>query len=112
MRLIKLFLSVIFLLGISFNANAVTIKWLGLAQDDSAHKEDIDAAIADWEAKTGHEVKWQYMAGPDLKLKLPTMLQSDDAPHLFYSWGGGVMFDQADAGFLQDISAMVPYSYL
>ena len=112
MRLIKLFLSVIFLLGISFNANAVTIKWLGLAQDDSAHKEDIDAAIADWEAKTGHEVKWQYMAGPDLKLKLPTMLQSDDAPHLFYSWGGGVMFDQADAGFLQDISAMVPDSYL
>ena len=112
MRLIKLFLSVIFLFGIAFNANAVTIKWLGLAQDDSAHKEDIDAAIADWEAKTGHEIKWQYMAGPDLKLKLPTMLQSDDAPHLFYSWGGGVMFDQADAGFLQDISALVPDSYL
>ena len=83
MKIKKIIVSIIFLFAISFNVNAVTIKWLGLAQDDSAHKQDIDAAIADWEAKTGHEVKWQYMAGPDLKLKLPTMLQSDDAPHLF-----------------------------
>ena len=56
MRLIKLFISVIFLFGIAFSANAVTIKWLGLMQDDSAHKADIDAAIADWEAKTVNKV--------------------------------------------------------
>jgi raffinose/stachyose/melibiose transport system substrate-binding protein len=45
------------------------------------------------------------MSGEPYKAKLTTMLQSNDRPHLIYTWGGGVMFAQADAGLLQDISA-------
>ena len=40
------------------------------------------------------------------------MLQSNDRPDIFYSWSGGVMYDQAKAGFLRDISDVVPDSYL
>ena len=44
--------------------------------------------------------------------RLPTMLQSNDRPDIFYSWSGGVMYDQARAGFLRDISNVVPDSFL
>jgi raffinose/stachyose/melibiose transport system substrate-binding protein len=38
------------------------------------------------------------------KAKLPTLLQSSDRPDVIYSWAGGVMEDQVDAGFIKDIS--------
>ena len=40
------------------------------------------------------------------------MLQSNDRPDIFYSWSGGVMYDQARAGFLRDISGVVSDDYL
>lgn len=39
------------------------------------------------------------------KAKLTTMLQSADKPHIFYSWGGGVMHAQVKAGVLQPLDA-------
>ena len=38
------------------------------------------------------------------KAKLPTLLQSKDRPDVIYSWAGGVMEDQINAGFIKDIS--------
>ncbi len=42
------------------------------------------------------------------KAKLPTLLQSKDRPDVIYSWAGGVMEDQINAGFIKDISAAKP----
>jgi len=52
----------------------------------------------------GVNVEMKYLENEAFKAKLPTMLQSDARPDLFYSWAGGVMQAQEQAGFLQDIT--------
>ncbi|RBP16119.1 carbohydrate ABC transporter substrate-binding protein (CUT1 family) [Roseiarcus fermentans] len=63
---------------------------------------------ADYNAShKGVNVQMKYLENEAFKAKLPTMLQSDSRPDLFYSWAGGVMQAQDKAGFLKDITADV-----
>ena len=102
-----------FIILVAFNtANADSIKWLHLFGEDAKEYPNIVRAVEEFEAKTGHTVVLQYLENESFKAKLPTMLQSNDRPDIFYSWGGGVMYDQARAGFLRDVSSVVPDSYL
>ena len=102
-----------FIVLVAFNtANAESIKWLHLFGEDSSQYPNMVRAVEEFEAKTGHTVVLQYLENESFKAKLPTMLQSNDRPDIFYSWGGGVMYDQARAGFLRDVSSIVPDSYL
>ncbi|MDB4859974.1 extracellular solute-binding protein [Alphaproteobacteria bacterium] len=102
-----------FIVIVAFNtANAESIKWLHLFGEDAKEYPNIVRAVEEFEAKTGHTVVLQYLENESFKAKLPTMLQSNDRPDIFYSWGGGVMYDQARAGFLRDVSSVVPDSYL
>ena len=102
-----------FIIIAAFNtANADSIKWLHLIGEDSSQYPNMVRAVEEFEAKTGHTVVLQYLENESFKAKLPTMLQSNDRPDIFYSWGGGVMYDQARAGFLRDVSSVVPDSYL
>ena len=102
-----------FIIFVAFNtANAESIKWLHLFGEDSKEYPNMVRAVEEFEAKTGHTVVLQYLENESFKAKLPTMLQSNDRPDIFYSWGGGVMYDQARAGFLRDVSNVVPDSYL
>ncbi len=55
----------------------------------------------------GVKIEWQFLENEAFKAKLPTTLQSEERPHLFYSWSGGVFFDQAEAGVLRDITEFV-----
>ncbi|HZZ61973.1 MAG TPA: extracellular solute-binding protein [Roseiarcus sp.] len=80
------------------------------------HVNNNPAAIALWDKigkdyeadHKGVQVEFQYLENEAFKAKLPTMLQSADSrPDLFYSWGGGVMVAQYQAGFLKDITADV-----
>ena len=50
-------------------------------------------------------VNFKYTPGEAYKEKLTTQLQSDSRPDIVYSWGGGVMDAQYQAGFLKDITA-------
>jgi raffinose/stachyose/melibiose transport system substrate-binding protein len=59
------------------------------------------------ESHPGARVEVQVMSGEPYKAKLTTMLQSSDRPHLIYTWGGGVLFAQARAGLLEDITDKV-----
>ena len=52
-------------------------------------------------------IKVQYIENEAFKSRLPTMLQSNDAPDIFYSWGGGVLAEQVRGGVLKDISSMM-----
>ncbi len=52
----------------------------------------------------GTKVKLEYLENEAFKAKLPTLLQSKDAPDLFYSWSGGVLKAQAEAGVVKDLS--------
>ena len=108
---LKLFFSIFILVSFS-TAKADAIKWLHLFGDDDNSMPGMLKAVKEFEEKTGHTVVMQYLENESFKAKLPTMLQSNDRPDIFYSWSGGVMYDQAKAGFLRDISGVVPDSYL
>jgi raffinose/stachyose/melibiose transport system substrate-binding protein len=76
--------------------------------ENAAQKAVWDKTAADYNAQhPGVKVQFKYLENEAFKAKLPTMLQSNDRPELFYSWAGGVMQAQDKAGFLKDITADV-----
>lgn len=50
-------------------------------------------------------VRFRYLENEAYKAKLPTMLQSSDRPDIIWSWAGGVMRAQIDAGYLRPLGA-------
>jgi raffinose/stachyose/melibiose transport system substrate-binding protein len=81
------------------------IRWM--------HVEQVPSTIALWtqigkdfEAKhPGVKVELQFLENQAFKAKLPTLLQSQDAPSMFYTWGGGVLEAQSVTGALRPIDA-------
>lgn len=55
----------------------------------------------------GTTIELQFLENEAFKAKLPTLLQSNDAPDLFYSWSGGVLKAQAEAGAVQDLTEVM-----
>ncbi len=71
-------------------------------------KAYYDQVVREFEkAHTGVDISFEYLANEAYKQKLSTLLQSDQKPDLIYSWAGGVLAQQAEAGVLQDIDAMM-----
>ncbi|RYE09025.1 MAG: carbohydrate ABC transporter substrate-binding protein [Hyphomicrobiales bacterium] len=66
--------------------------WEKIATDFEASHPDVDVQI-------------QFLENEAFKAKLPTLLQSDAAPDIFYSWGGGVLKEQSGTGALYDLTA-------
>jgi raffinose/stachyose/melibiose transport system substrate-binding protein len=73
--------------------------------ENNGQKALWDKIASDYNAAhPGVKVQMKYLENEAFKAKLPTMLQSDARPDLFYSWAGGVMQAQDKAGFLKDIT--------
>ena len=97
------------LLGsLSLSASAeTTIKIL--------HLQKLPKVLAFWQeaaqqyekAHPGVKVQFDYLENEAFKAKLPTLLQSKDRPSLFHSWGGGVMYEQVNAGVCKDITSAI-----
>lgn len=68
-----------------------TAAWEKIASDFEAQNPGVDIQI-------------QYLENEAFKAKLPTMLQSDERPDIFYSWGGGVLKEQSTTGTIQDLT--------
>ncbi|KXF75015.1 ABC transporter substrate-binding protein [Paramesorhizobium deserti] len=93
-----------FLLGTGAAAAQTVVKWL--------HLETVPSYVKVWEeiaAKYEAEhpdvdIQLQFLENEAFKAKLPTLLQSDDAPDFFYSWGGGVLKQQSETGALMDLT--------
>jgi raffinose/stachyose/melibiose transport system substrate-binding protein len=86
-------------------AEPVTIRWLHLEVNPNQVKIWEDVA-RDFEAKNpGVRIETQFLENEAYKAKLPSMLQSKDRPHIIYSWAGGVLKSQVEAGVLEDITA-------
>ncbi|ARO24031.1 ABC transporter substrate-binding protein [Rhizobium sp. S9] len=87
-------------------ASATTVvKWLHLETDPKnvAAWEDI---VKKYEAQHPDvDIQMQFLENEAFKAKLPTLLQSDDVPDFFFSWGGGVLKQQSETGALQDVTA-------
>ncbi len=88
----------------------VTVNWWHITTGDPG--KSIFQGIADAYTKDHPwvTIKITVLENEAFKTKLTTSLQSGQAPDLFQSWGGGGMAQQADAGYLQDITqAIAPW---
>jgi raffinose/stachyose/melibiose transport system substrate-binding protein len=50
------------------------------------------------------KIQFDYLENEEFKAKPATLLESTDRPSLFFSWGGGVVLEQIQAGLCQDIT--------
>ncbi len=88
----------------------VTLTWWhnGVAGDsgENALGDYWDKVAADYMAANPHvTIKIEQIQNEDLqRTRIPTALQSGDAPDLFQQWGGGEMAAQAQAGYLMDLT--------
>jgi raffinose/stachyose/melibiose transport system substrate-binding protein len=86
-------------------AAQTTVRWLHI-EANPAQVKIWEEVARTFEAKTpGVKVEMQFLENEAYKAKLPTILQSKDRPHIIYSWAGGVLKAQIEAGVLEDISA-------
>lgn len=66
--------------------------------------ELLTALAEEYEAANpGINIELPFLENEAFKAKLTTLLQSPDAPDVFHSWGGGVFYEQAEAGVLRPI---------
>jgi raffinose/stachyose/melibiose transport system substrate-binding protein len=89
-------------------ANAVaqtTVRWLHIEANPVQVKIWEEVARGFEANNLGVKVEMQFLENEAYKAKLPTILQSKDRPHIIYSWAGGVLKAQIEAGVLEDISA-------
>lgn len=82
-----------------------TVNWLHIEANPEIAAFMEEQARAYEAANPGVTIEMQFLENEAFKAKLPTILQSDERPDIFYSWGGGVFQDQAEAGVLGDITA-------
>lgn len=96
--------SIALMLGATSASAATVVKWM--------HVELDPKSVAVWEEiakeyETKHpgvDIQLQFLENEAFKAKLPTLLQSNDVPDFFYSWGGGVLEEQSKTGALKDLT--------
>jgi raffinose/stachyose/melibiose transport system substrate-binding protein len=66
------------------------------------HAAAADAYVAD---HPDVEIEITVLENEAFKTKLATAMQSGDPPDVFQSWGGGVLYEYANAGLVRDITA-------
>ena len=72
----------------------------------------LEQMARDFEAlNEGVTVRFEYVANEAYKARLPTLLQSNAAPDILYSWGGQTVVEQVEAGFLQPIDDLLPEGF-
>jgi raffinose/stachyose/melibiose transport system substrate-binding protein len=79
------------------------------------HLEAVPEIVEVWrgiaddyeKANPGVKIEMQFIANQDFKAKLPTLLQSNEAPSFFYSWSGGVLKAQSETGALRDVTEVL-----
>ena len=87
---------------------ADTVRMLSIEPNIQAGKDFYANAKKDFESKNpGVTIQIEYLDDASYKSKLPTLLQSNARPDVFFTWTGGVFQEQAKAGVLKDISADV-----
>lgn len=86
-------------------AEPVTITWW--------HITTKDPGLSDWQkmaddymaAHPNVKIEITVLENEAFKTKLTTVMQSNDPPDIFQSWGGGTFNQQVEAGLLKDITA-------
>jgi raffinose/stachyose/melibiose transport system substrate-binding protein len=84
---------------------AQTVTWMYVENNPDTIAE-WEAMVAEYEAANPNvDIDMQFLENEAFKAKLPSLLQSAEAPHIFYSWGGGVLDIQRQSGALRPLTA-------
>jgi len=80
-----------------------TIKWTHIGTADPGKTINADLA-KQFETETGNKVEITILENEAFKSKLKTINKAEDYPHIFQSWGGGILKEQVDAGLVRDLT--------
>ena len=92
-------------LGKASAQDSVKVRWWHIVTDET--NKGILQGVADQFAadNPGVTVEITVLENEAFKAKLATAMQGGDPPDIFQSWGGGVLYQYAEAGLVQDITA-------
>jgi raffinose/stachyose/melibiose transport system substrate-binding protein len=85
--------------------DAVTIRWWHISIEEDLKAGMQAAADAYMAEHPGVNIEITVLENDAFKTKMTTTMQSGDPPDVFQSWGGGVLYQYADAGLVRDITA-------
>lgn len=88
------------------------VNWLALSGEDGRPEFRQEVADTFNAANPDINVVHELLENENYKAKLPTLLQTNDAPDLYYSWGGGLFHEQAAAGAARDITDLLSDEFL
>jgi raffinose/stachyose/melibiose transport system substrate-binding protein len=83
----------------------VTINWWHINTDTPTKTAWQNIATQYMKAHPNVNIKITIIENDSFKTKLATDMQSGNPPDLFHSWGGGVLFQFAQAGLVKDITS-------
>src|SRR6218665_3996431 len=90
---------------LSGSAMAQTVVTMMHVEQGKPTTDAWEKIATDFEAShPGVDVQIRYLENEAFKAKLPTMLQSNERPDIFYSWGGGVLKEQSTTGAILDLT--------
>jgi raffinose/stachyose/melibiose transport system substrate-binding protein len=84
-----------------------TIRWWHIANTDPMLSEWAAMANRFSAAHPGVKFEITPLENEAFKTKLTTNVQAGDPPDIFHTWGGGVLFQQAEAGMAKDLTSDV-----
>ncbi len=91
--------------GITAAQENVTIEWWTIFTTPPELTELAETLAQEYmDAHPGVTIELTHLENEAFKERLATVMQSGDPPDLFQSWGGGVLWNYAEAGLLRDIT--------
>ncbi|HLZ61797.1 MAG TPA: extracellular solute-binding protein [Ktedonosporobacter sp.] len=87
------------------SSQTATINWWHIQTGDPGKSNWQNLANQYMKAHPNVSIKITLLENEAFKSKLATDMQSGNPPDLFHSWGGGVLFNFAKAGLVQDLTS-------
>jgi raffinose/stachyose/melibiose transport system substrate-binding protein len=104
-RLMAVLLLLVLSLGVVSAQEQVTVRWWTIYTTPPELTALAETLAAEYmEANPNVTIEITHLENEAFKERLATVMQAGDPPDIFQSWGGGVMWNYAEAGLLRDIT--------
>lgn len=101
-----LVISALLSVGVISAQEDVTITWWTIYTTPPELTELSETLAAEYmAANPGVTIEITHLENEAFKERLTTIMQAGDPPDIFQSWGGGTLWNYAEAGLLRDITA-------
>ena len=97
--------------GSGGSSNEVIINWWHIQTTDPAKSMWQTYANQYMQTHPNVKINITVIENQSFKQKLTTVMQAGTPPDLFQSWGGGVLFQYAKAGLVQDLTSALQGSW-